>query len=596
MYPQRVQALRQTLLKQGIDAFVLPRSDEYLNEDLAPADERLHWLSGFSGSQGLLVVTHAEAALLVDGRYSVQAAHECGTWLDVLPLDDEQLFTWLQARLPNGAVLAADARLHSVAQLQCWQRLAQARGWQVQATGGNPVDRIWQDRPLAATSPVVAHPLKWSGETCESKLQRIAAVLRENDCDALWLPAPDMLAWLLNVRGADIAIAPLPFSSGVLYAEGSLDWFIDAARLQLPDGWLPDRVRVKPVSAIEEMGERLQQQACRRLWVSLDSCNAGRFMALQASGVELYLAAHPLPLMRACKNSAELDGSHAAHHLDGVALCGFLQAYDTRPEAFMAADELDVATILEEFRCQSDDYRGVSFDTISACGANAAQPHYLPKEGRAACLEQGELLLIDSGGQYPQGTTDVTRVLPVGPVTERQRTLYTRVLRAHIALASCCFPPGTSGQQLDVLARQVMWRAGQDYAHGTGHGVGSYLSVHEGPQRIAPHASPVALQPGMITSIEPGLYLDGELGIRLENLYEVIQSPDYPGFLTFRALTLVPFERSLINRAHMSSSETDWLDDYHHRVCEHLSNNMEPALEAWLREKTCVAEQSAASR
>jgi len=594
MSAERLEALRQCIAEVGAAAFLLPRSDEYLNEDLAPADERLRWISGFTGSQGLLAVVADGGALLVDGRYSLQAQRECAQWLEVLELDDDELFAWLEHRLPAGAGLLADARLHSVAQWQAWGRLAGERGWSLRACSGNPVDSLWRERPAAAASQVVAQPLEWAGESASNKLQRLSAQLRDNACDALWLPAPDMLAWLLNVRAQDIAIAPLPFSCGLLYADGGLDWFIDLQRLDLPADWLPEAVRLMPPGATGRLDQLLRQRGAKRVWVDEASCNAASLELLRASGCALHLAAHPVLLMRACKNATELAGSREAHRRDGLALCRFLYAFDNRPEDFLGADELAVSDVLERCRGLDADYRGVSFDTIAASGANAAQPHYLPTPGQAAALRQGDLLLIDSGGQYPQGTTDVTRVLPLGLPTPRQRELYTRVLRAHIALADCRFPRGTSGRQLDVVARHVMWQAGLDYAHGTGHGVGSFLQVHEGPQRIAPHASDVALRPGMITSIEPGVYLEGELGIRQENLYEVVECPIHPGFLSFRALTLAPFEPALIDREQLSASERSWLDAYQQNVCRQLAADLEPEVAAWLQAKVACAEQSAA--
>lgn len=594
MYAERLEALRRCIAETGAAAFLLPRSDEYLNEDLAPADERLHWISGFTGSQGLLALVEDGGALLVDGRYSLQARRECAEWLEVLELDNDELFAWLEHRLPAGAGLLADARLHSVAQWQAWERLTSERGWSLRACPGNPVDSLWQERPAAAASQVVAQPLEWAGESASSKLRRLSAQLRDNACDALWLPAPDMLAWLLNVRAQDIAIAPLPFSCGLLYADGGLDWFIDVQRLDLPADWLPEAVRVLPPSASGCLDELLRQRGARRVWVDESGCNAASLELLRTSGCTLHPAAHPVLLLRACKNAAELAGSREAHRRDGLALCRFLYGFDSRPGEFLGGDELGVSVALERCRRRDADYRGVSFDTIAASGANGAQPHYLPTPGQAAILEQGDLLLIDSGGQYPQGTTDVTRVLPLGLPAPRQRELYTRVLRAHIALADCRFPIGTSGRQLDVVARQVMWQAGLDYAHGTGHGVGSYLQVHEGPQRIALQASAVALRPGMVTSIEPGVYLEGELGIRLENLYEVVECPIFPGFLGFRALTLVPFEPVLIDFDQLSASERGWLDAYQRDVCQQLAANLEPEVAAWLRAKTSSAEQSAA--
>ncbi len=594
MFAQRLDELRRIMLKAGAEAFLLPRSDKYLNEDLAPADERLHWLCGFTGSQGLLAVVPDGAALLVDGRYSVQAQRECAGWLEVMELDDDELFAWLEHRLPAGAHLLADAELHSVAQWRTWERLAAERGWHLRASRENPVDACWLDRPEAAASPVFAQALKWSGEPCANKLQRLAALLSDQSCDSLWLPAPDMLAWILNVRANDIAIAPLPFSCGVLYADGALDWFIDERRLALPESWLPESVRVLPPAWTGRLGELLQQRGTRSIWVDEGTCNAATFAMLRSSLGELHLATHPLPLLRACKNEIELAGSHAAHQRDGLALCRFLHDFETRPANYESGDEFTVVDSLDGWRRRDATYRGVSFDTIAACGANGAQPHYLPKAGQAAPLGQGELLLIDSGGQYPEGTTDVTRVVALGSITSRQRRLYTQVLRAHIALACCRFPRGTSGQQLDVVARQVMWQAGLDYAHGTGHGVGSYLHVHEGPHRIAPHASPVALRPGMITSIEPGLYLEGELGIRLENLYEVVECPRYPGFLCFQSLTLAPFEPALIDPGQLSTSDLAWLESYQQEVCRRLVPDLEPEVAAWLRGKIVPTEQSAA--
>ncbi|MDH0759187.1 aminopeptidase P family protein [Pseudomonas juntendi] len=592
MYSNRVVAVRRTMSARNIDAFLLPRSDQYLNEDLAPADERLLWLCGFSGSQGVLALTESSAALLVDGRYSVQAEQECGDWLDVLDLDDGLLFDWLQKQLPEGSTVGIHACLHSAAQWQLWSGLAAARGLNLVPMDQNPVDTCWADRPALPASPVTEQPLRWAGESSTDKLSKLAVMLREVGCDGLWLPAPDMVAWLLNVRGQDIDIAPLPFSSALLYADGSLDWFIDVARLQLPAGWLPNEVETYPPAVAERLAEHLIRRGCRRIWLEPASCNASTFEQLQRGGASLHLAPHPLLLMRARKNAAELAGMREAHVVDGLALCRFLHQFDEYPQRFLGEDELAVSAALELSRRSNTDYRGVSFETIAACGANGAQPHYLPKPEHAGRMEKGQLLLIDSGGQYPQGTTDVTRVLPIGSATVRQRALYTRVLRAHIALASSRFPKGTSGQQLDSIARSVMWQAGLDYAHGTGHGVGNYLHVHEGPQRIAKHASPVALESGMVVSIEPGVYLPGDLGIRIENLYEVMACERFAGFLVFRALTLAPFEPSLIDREQMGASELRWLDDYHERVCRSLAPHMEPEVVEWLQGRA-GAEQSA---
>lgn len=587
------QLVRQALQKLQLDALLLPRSDAYLNEDLAPADERLHWLTGFTGSQGLAVLTRHRAALQVDGRYTEQAAQECGAAMEVLADGDEALFAWLAAVLPRGAALACDANLHSAAQVARWQALARDRGLTLQVLESNPLDACWVQRPAAPATPVVPQPLQWAGLEATAKLALLSEELRAAGCDALWLPAPDMLAWLLNVRGQDIAIAPLPFSTGLLHSDGSLDWFIDERRLQLPRDWLPASVTVQPLTAQQDLWQLLMARECRRIWLDPQISTQACVKQLREAGCELHQAAHPLPLLRACKQPAELVGCREAHRLDGLALCAFLQRFQQGRADFIGRDELFVAAELEQFRQRSADYRGPSFDTISATGANGAMPHYLPKPGAAAQLSREQLLLIDSGGQYPQGTTDVTRVLPCGTPTARQRWLYTLVLRAHIALASCRFPAGSSGMTLDTIARQVMWREGLDYDHGTGHGVGSYLSVHEGPQRIARHASPTPLQPGMVTSIEPGVYLPGELGIRIENLYEVVACADLPGFLEFRVLTLAPLEPALIEREALTAAEQAWLDGYHAEVYRRLAPDLPAEVAAWLARQTGAAQSSA---
>lgn len=590
---QQFKAVRQVLRTLQLDALLLPRSDAYLNEDLAPADERLRWLTGFTGSQGLAVLTKSRAALLVDGRYSEQAEQECGGVLEVLGDGDDALFAWLASVFPRGAVIAYDATLHSAAEIARWQARALELRLSLRALASNPLDACWLQRPAAPNSPVVPQPLEWAGQGAAEKLAQLSGQLRAAGCCALWLPAPDMLAWLLNVRGQDIAIAPLPFSSGLLYCDGSLDWFIDEQRLQLPWDWLPPSVSIHQPSAAQHLWRLLAARDCRKIWVDPAMSTVASVQQLREAGCELHEAAHPLPLLRACKQAAELAGCREAHRLDGLALCAFLHQFEQERADFIGQDELFVAARLQRFRQRSADYRGPSFDTIAATGSNGAMPHYLPKPGEAAKLASGQLLLLDSGGQYLQGTTDVTRVLPCGVPSARQRCLYTLVLRAHIALASSCFPRGTGGMTLDTIARQVMWREGLDYEHGTGHGVGSYLQVHEGPQRIARHASATPLQPGMVTSIEPGVYLPGELGIRIENLYEVVASAARPGFLEFRVLTLAPLEPTLIDRTALSTAELSWLDAYHAQVYQCLAADLAPEVAAWLAHQTGTAQSSA---
>lgn len=582
--------VRQVLIDQQLDGFLLPRSDAYLNEDLAPADERLRWLTGFTGSQGLVVLTLKRAALLVDGRYTKQAQQECASLLELLGEGDDALFAWLSEVFPRGGVIGFDPDLHSVDQVLRWQTRARLLQLELRAVASNPLDTCWRERPQVVRSTVVAQPLEWAGQSSAEKLAQLTEQLLASGCCALWLPAPDMLAWLLNVRGRDIAISPLPFSSGLLYCDGSLDCFIDECRLQLPCDWLPGNVRIQPVEQTQRVWSLLSERNCRKVWLDPQLTTMTTYLQLQEIGCELLQQAHPLPLMRACKHPAELAGMRQAHLIDGLALCRFLAHFERERSAYIGQDELYAAAVLEGFRRCQPAYQGPSFDTIAATGGNGAMPHYLPKLGKAGRLAACQLLLLDSGGQYPQGTTDVTRVLPLSKPSARQRQLYTLVLRAHIALASSRFPAGTSGMTLDTVARQVMWREGLDYEHGTGHGVGSYLSVHEGPHRIARYASPVALQPGMVTSIEPGLYLPGELGIRIENLYEVVKCAEHAGFLEFRVLTLAPFEPSLIDRSAMTCAELLWLDTYHALVYARLADDLEPNVAAWLLQQVSTAQ------
>lgn len=579
----RYASVRAVMAARRFDAFLLPRSDAYLNEDLAPADERLLWLTGFTGSVGLAVLTQERAALLVDGRYTEQARQECGKRVDRLALNDASLFHWLREQLPPGARIACDARLHSAEEYARWRDWAMQSGFDWCDSDGNPVDECWIDRPASMASPIVEWAVKYAGARATDKIERLTAVLLEAGCAAMWLPAPDMLAWLLNVRGQDIAIAPLPFSCGLLYADGSVDWFVEASRMQMSSEWLPAAVSVR---SPQDVASRIRELGAKQVWFDRRTGTAAVYRQFELAGCRIHDAHNPLLLQRACKQPGELQGNRDAHLIDGLALCRFLFEFYSRCDRFVGQSELSVVESLERWRRQHPDYRGISFDTIAATGPNAAQPHYMPKPGQAARIKPDQLLLIDSGGQYPQGTTDVTRVLACGPVTARQRYLYTTVLRAHIALAGCIFPGGTSGQQLDSIARQVMWREGLDYATGTGHGVGSYLNVHEGPHRIAPHASAVALQEGMVTSIEPGVYLPGELGIRIENLYEVIEDKKHPGYLGFRSLTLAPLANELIERRLLSESEAKWLEDYHAVVRTALVALLEPEVGTWLLQQT----------
>jgi len=569
-----IQALRRWLATQQLDAFLLTRSDRYLNEDLAPCDEYLHWLTGFSGSVGQAIITQDKAALFVDGRYTLQAAQQVGNDIEVRDDNPDTVKLWISKHLHTGAILSLDGERHSITEMDSLAEMAATGGQQIRLLQRSPLAELWLQRPPEPCSTIYPHPTRYTGLSSEQKCQQLAGDIRNTGCDALLIPAPDMVAWLLNVRGQDIEIAPLPFSTALLYSDGSVEWFVDEERLHDKGQWLPCHIKLSPPQKWPTASYPL-----RKLWLDPALTPAATAEALPDS-IEQYRAPHPLPPLRACKNSTEIAGMRDAHRQDGLALCQFLQHWQQQH----LLDEQAVVDQLAYWRQQQPDYRGISFETIAATGANGAQPHYLPDPRQSAPLQAGQLLLIDSGGQYNGGTTDITRVLPVSRATQRQRMLYTTVLKGHIALASSQFPVGTCGQQLDALARQPLWQQGLDYDHGTGHGVGAYLHVHEGPHRIAKQASTVPLQPGMVTSIEPGVYLPEELGIRIENLYAIAPAAN-PGFLCFEALTLVPLEPALIDQSLLTTQEQQWLDNYHAHIWQQLAALLPDDTAHWLREQ-----------
>ena len=575
-----LQALRQWLAAQPLDAFLLNRSDPYLNEDIAPCDEYLHWLTGFSGSVGSAIVTTETAALFVDGRYTLQAAAQVDEQFGVYDDSPATLKQWIIKHLPAGGALSLDGRCYSQSDVEALSKLANHCGQKIQLLQSNPLATLWTQRPDTPASIIYPHPTRYAGQSSAQKCQQLAGLIRQADCDALLIPAPDMIAWLLNVRGQDIEIAPLPFSTALLYSDGSVEWFVDESRLSDQGHWLPDHIKLSPARRWPE-----PDQIVTKLWLDPALTPAATTETV-ARFTQLHQAPHPLPPIRACKNSAEIAGMRDAHLQDGLALCQFLQQWSQQTVEKRPAlnNEQAVVDQLESWRQQQPDYQGISFETIAATGANGAQPHYMPDHQHSALLQPGQLLLIDSGGQYRGGTTDITRVLPVGPASDRQRQLYTTVLKGHIALASSQFPMGTSGQQLDALARQPIWQQGLDYDHGTGHGVGAYLHVHEGPHRIARGTSNTPLQPGMVTSIEPGIYLEGELGIRIENLYTIAPAAQ-PGFLCFEVLSLAPLEPSLIDHDLLTLQEQRWLDDYHRYIWQQLGILLPNDTAHWLREQ-----------
>jgi Xaa-Pro aminopeptidase len=581
-----VARLREELARRGLDGFVIPHSDEHQGEYLPPSSLRLAWISGFSGSAGVAVVLADKAALFVDGRYTLQAADEVDRGLfEQRHLIEQPPHRWLTTALPAGARLGYDPWLHTPKGVEQLRQACGKAGAHLVACDDNPLDKVWTDRPAPPQAPVLAHPIAFSGRDALQKRSDLARELTGEKIDAAVISAPDSIAWLLNLRGGDVPFAPLPLAFAILHKDASVELFIDERKLSS--------------ETIQHLGNAVHAKAPAMLGPSLDAL-AGRHVRLDMATAPAWIAERlqratakiapgedPCALPRACKNPVELEGSRRAHRRDGAALVRFL-AWLSTAATDGKASELSVAEAVDGFRDGGEHYRGPSFPTISAAGPNAALPHYHATETSNRKLAAGELFLVDSGGQYLDGTTDVTRTVAIGAAGAEEKRRFTLVLKGHIALARARFPKGTTGSQLDCLARQALWAEGLDYDHGTGHGVGSYLSVHEGPQRISKMPNDQALLPGMVLSNEPGYYKAGAYGIRIENLLAV---QPWPGSgeretLAFETLTLAPIDLALVERSLLSAEEADWLNAYHVRVRDELTPQLDAPTAAWLAEAT----------
>jgi Xaa-Pro aminopeptidase len=584
---ERLSGLRAELKRRGIDGFVVPRTDEYQGEYVPAAAQRLAWLTGFTGSAGLAIVLPELAAIFVDGRYTLQAQAEVdGGLFQRRHVTEEPPAPWIGASLRAGETLGYDPRLHTLGEVERYRTTAEAAGGRLVALDSNPVDAVWSDRPPPPLAPVVAHELRFAGESAAAKRVKIAATLAEKKADAAVLTAPDSIAWLLNIRGGDVPHTPLPLSFAVLQRDASVDLFIDARKLTTGlDSHLGPGVRI---AAPESFGSYLEQLARSGKRVQADPGNATAWV-FDRLGDAAVQAPDPCLVPKACKNPVELQGTREAHRRDGAALTRFL-AWLSRNFASGALREIAISDRLEAFRREGNLFRDLSFPTISGAGPNGAIVHYHASPETERVLESGSLYLVDSGAQYLDGTTDVTRTVAIGDATPEMKDRFTRVLKGHIALATCRFPKGTTGSQLDALARASLWQAGLDYDHGTGHGVGSYLGVHEGPQRISKLPNNQALLPGMIVSNEPGYYKTGAYGIRIENLVVVTKleglgegGREVYGFET---VTLAPIDRAAIDRDLLEPNEIEWVDSYHARVRAELMPLVDDDTATWLAQVT----------
>src|SRR5712672_3213437 len=580
----RLSAFREELARRKLTGFVIPRADQQQNEYVAPSEERLAWLTGFTGSAGMAIVLTREAAVFVDGRYTLQAGKQVDrrAW-HVEPLADPPPEHWLSKHLAAGDRLGFDPWLHTSAAAERLAAACAKAGAELVAVDSNPVDAIWTERPPPPLGPVSIHGTQYAGEIEAEKLKRIRLEITKLGVDALVLSDSHAVAWTFNIRGADVSHTPLPLSYALVPKDGRPIVFIDHRKLS--NATRDHLEQSADVEAPGALAPKLAELAQRGAGIALDSATAADALSrlIAAAGGKPVRGTDPVSLLRAVKNITEIEGTRTAHQRDAVALVRFL-AWIDREAPSRALTEIDTVEALETFRRQTGALKDVSFPPIAGTGPNGAIVHYRVTRKSNRRIAPGDLLLIDSGAQYEDGTTDVTRTIAIGEPTDEMRDRFTRVLRGHIAIARAVFPEGTTGAQLDTLARQFLWQAGVDFEHGTGHGVGSYLSVHEGPARISKLGT-TPLKRGMILSNEPGYYKTDAYGIRIENL-ELVVGTDVAGaekpVNAFETLTLAPIDRRLIDLNMLSADELSWINDNHARVRHEVRPHVDEATKVWL--------------
>lgn len=591
-YTTRISALRAEIARHGYAGFLAPMADEYQSEYVPASARRIEFLSGFTGSSGFIAVLKDKAAFFTDGRYTLQAAAQVPVPLfSIHDSADKAPADWLAENLGAGAKLAFDPWLHTDDGVQRLKKSLAKCGAELVPAERNLVDAVWADRPAPPAEPIYAYDLAYAGQSSADKRAKIAGELQKNKLGAAVITDTASVAWLLNVRGNDVPNTPLPLSFAIIDDAGKVSWFVDPKKpaRELAAHLGSDITQKNP----EDFAAALDQLAASGKTVRIDPAESAHWIVerLRKANAKLDLGEDPSVLPRACKNAVELDGMRSAHRRDGAALTSFFAWLDKQPLGEIT--EMDAEARLAEFRAANNLYRGPSFDTIAGAGEHGAIVHYRATKASNGKLLPGQMFLLDSGGQYLDGTTDVTRTTVLGKPTDEMRDNFTRVLKGHIALASICFPEGTTGADLDVLARQHLWAAGLDFNHGTGHGVGSYLGVHEGPQAISKR-NKTPLKPGMVVSNEPGYYKAGHYGIRIENLQTVVERPDLSAerkMLGFEPLTLVPIDKNLVNAKLMTQAERDWLDAYHASVYKALFPLTGDESRPWLTKATGILDK-----
>ncbi len=584
-YSERLTALRREISKAGLDGFVAPRTDDYQSEYIPLCAERIAFLCGFTGSAAIVVVLKDKASFFTDGRYTLQASQQISKQdYAIFDSAEKTSLVWIEENVPPGAKIGYDPWLHSADWVDRLKNILMRIGAKAIPVATNLIDIIWKDRPSPPATPIVPYDIAYAGKPAAAKREEIAENLKKTNVAAAVLSDPTSIAWLLNVRANDVANTPAPLSRAIIANDGTVNWFIDFSRTtNVPPEHLGKGVRILPPS---DFLESLRKLGAAQKPVLCDPSHTPSQIVdtLRATQAKIEDKEDPCALPRAIKNPTELNGMRLAHELDGTALINFLAWLNAR-WGEERVTELAAVRKLETFRTTVPSYRGPSFETISASGDHGAIVHYRATETSNAPLAANKLYLIDTGGQYLEGTTDVTRTIALGLPPQGACEDFTRVLKGHIGLSSIVFPEGTTGADLDVLARQYLWAAGKDYSHGTGHGVGCYLSVHEGPHGISKR-NKVPLKPGMVLSNEPGYYKEGHYGVRIESLMEVVEIADPPAerkkTFGFRTLTLVPLDKRLIDISLLTDAEISWINTYHGRVKETLRSKVNATALPWL--------------
>ncbi len=575
--PPRLKALRTEMAGEGLDGFLVPRADAHQGEYVAPHDERLAWLTGFTGSAGFCAALRDVAGVFIDGRYRTQVKAQVASDFTPVPWPEVSLGQWLKEQLPEGGTVGFDPWLHVPGQIEELEKTLDGSGVSLRASD-NLVDRIWSDQPAPPRAPAKAHPIEFAGESHADKRARLGQALRDKGEVAAVITLPDSLCWLLNIRGSDIPRNPIAQGFAVLHGSAVVDLFMDPAKLEGLEEHLGDKVTIRPPDTLLAY---LQAQPGP---VRLEKSSVPVIVA-EAVGDKVVWGDDPCALPKACKNAAEIEGAAQAHLRDGAAVVELLAWLDAQAPGTVT--ETQVVSRLEAQRRTDNALQDISFETIAGTGPNGAIMHYRVTEDTDSVLESGHLIVIDSGGQYLDGTTDITRTVPIGPPPQEACEAFTRVLLGMIAMSRLRWPRGLAGRDIEAVGRLPLWLAGQDFDHGLGHGVGAYLSVHEGPQRLS-KTSHVPFQPGMILSNEPGYYREGAFGIRLENLLVVQDAPDLPGgdhhrkMLDWRTLTFAPIDRRLVVVDMLDRPSRDWLNTYHGQVAEKIGPRLSPEAKTWL--------------